>query len=396
MVWVHGGSNKGGWSYEPNYEGAKLAAKGVVVVTIAYRLGSFGFFSHPALDNGAGEPVANFGLLDVARAVHWVEDNIESFGGDPKNITLIGESAGAGNISDLLATNLADEAVYQKLILQSSASGLAKRRTLADEWATGQQLVSRLGIEGVVSADQLRSIPAEDLLAAYMTELTGHYFNAVIDDLSMELSPLERLRSANIKKLDVLIGTNVDEFYMYIDKTAGQSELEKTIERLAPGQAPALMAKVSHFTDTRRAIDRIRTAQSMLCPSRYLAARVTEMGGRSFVYHFSRQRSGPGGEELGAYHGTEIPYVFDMHDDWLPTEDIDHNLTEAVMDYWVQFARNGDPNLPKRPQWPVYDRQNPIVMELGDTIGAMGPNDLGLCEWLGPGQGDGTDKPGTK
>lgn len=396
IVWVHGGSNRGGWSYEPNYEGAKLAAKGVIVVTIAYRLGAFGFFSHPALDNGAGEPIANFGLLDVAQAFRWVSRNIESFGGDPGNITLMGESAGAGNISDLVAINLAGKPVYQKVILQSSASGLGERRTLANEWATGQRLVRTLGIEDAVSADQLRSIPAEDLLAAYMNELPGHYFDAVIDNLTMELSPIETLRSTDEAKLDVLIGTNVDEWYMYIDKNAGPTELKKTIEQLAPGQAPALMAKVSHLTDPRRAIDRIQSAKNMLCPSRYLAARVTELGGRAFVYHFSRQRSGAGGEQLGAYHGTEIPYVFDMHDDWMPTEDIDHSLTETVMDYWVQFARSGDPNLPERPQWPAYERENSVVMELGDTIGVIGPNDLGLCEWLGPMHVDRVSEPGVK
>ena len=396
MVWVHGGSNKGGWSYEPNYEGAQLAAKGVVVVTIAYRLGAFGFFSHPSLENGEGEPVANFGLLDVARAFQWVSENIESFGGDADNITLIGESAGAGNISDLVATRLAEESDYQRIILQSSASGLRERRTLANEQALGQHLVNSMGFEDTVTADELRSIPAEDLLAAYMNGLPGHYFNAVIDNLTMKVSPAETLRQVADTKLDVLTGTNADEWYMYIDENAGQADLEKSLEGLAPDHVSDLLAKVSHLPDTRRAMDKIQTAQNMLCPSRYLAARITELGGQGFVYYFSRQRPGPGGVELGAYHGTEIPYVFDRHDDWLPTEDIDHDLTKAVMDYWVQFARSGNPNMPNRPQWPVYGGQDPMLMELGDTIGAIGPNDLELCKWLGPGHGDRANGQGTE
>jgi len=253
-----------------------------------------------------------------------------------------------------------------------------------------------MGFEDTVTAGELRSIPAEDLLTAYMTGLPGHYFNAVIDNLTIKLSPLETLRQIDDTKLDVLVGTNADEWYMYIDKDTGRADLEKTIEQLAPEQVPTLMEKVSHLTDARRAADKIDTAQNMLCPSRYLAASITELGGRGFVYYFSRQRPGPGGEELGAYHGTEIPYVFDRHDDWLPSEDVDHDLTEAVMDYWIQFARSGDPNLPNRPQWPVYDGLNPILMELGDTIGAIGPNDLGLCEWLGPRHGDDTNEQGAK
>ena len=150
--------------------------------------------------------------------------------------------------------------------------------------------------------------------------------------------------------------------------------------------APVLMAEVSQITDVRRAMDRIHTAKNMLCPSRYLAASVSASGGRSWAYHFTRQRPGPGGEKLGAYHGTEIPYVFNMHDAWLPNEDIDHELTAAVMDYWVQFARSGDPNLPNRPQWPAYDSNDPLVMELGDTIGSAKTKDTVLCELLGPGQ----------
>ncbi len=384
MIWVHGGSNKGGWSYEPNYMGTKLAAKGVVVVTIAYRLGAFGFFSHPALDNGENAAIANFGMLDVARAVNWVTDNIGSFGGNPQNITLIGESAGAGNISDLLAVEMAKKPGYHRMILQSSASGLGKRRTLADEQATGIQLVNSLGLEGTLTADRLRSIPAEDLLAAYMSKLPGHYFNAVIDQLTMTESPFDTLQESSAENIDVLIGTNADEWFMYIDENAGQGDLDKILDQYPPQQASTLKAEVGQLTDIRQKIDRIETAKRMLCPSRYVAARVTELGGRGWLYHFSRQRPGPGGEKLGAYHGTEIPYVFNMHDDWLPGNDIDTELTAAVMDYWVQFARSGDPNLPNRPAWPVYDRQNPVVMELGDSIGTMKPQDTGLCDVLGP------------
>ncbi len=384
MVWVHGGSNKGGWSYEPNYIGENLAAKGTVVVTIAYRLGAFGFFSHPALDDGEGEPIANFGLLDVRQAFRWVADNIESFGGDPQNISLIGESSGAGDISDLLAADIEQDPIYHRVILQSSASGLGKRRTLAEEQALGEQLINSMGLAEGMTAEGLREIPAEQLLAAYMSELPGHYFDAVIDGLTMKHSPFETISAIKKSELDVLIGTNADEWFMYIDKNAGPTDLEKLIEQESPEHAAILLAELKPVTDVRRAIDRVRTAADTLCPSRYLAARATQTGGRGWVYYFSRQRPGPGGEKLGAYHGTEIPYVFDMHDDWLPTEDIDHELTAAVMDYWVQFARSGDPNLPNRPQWPVYSAQRPVEMQLGDTIEAMNAHDEALCHLLGP------------
>ena len=386
MVWVHGGSNKGGWSYEPNYIGARLAAKGVVVVTIAYRLGPFGFFSHPVLDNGEGQPVANFGWLDTSMAFRWVAENITAFGGDPENITAFGESSGAGNISDWVVTEMVKDSFYSRSIVQSSGGSLEERRSLADEQKTGEGLIDALDMDGELTAERLREIPAEELLAAAESELAGHYFDAVIDGLTMKEPPIESLGRAGKASIDILIGTNADEWYMYIDEDSTREDLEHWVKENAPEYAETLLAEVEGETDVRRAIDRLRTARDTLCSSRYFASRVSELGGRGWVYYFTRQRPGPGGEEMGAYHGTEIPYVFDMHDDWLPTEAIDHSLTEAVMDYWVQFARTGDPNLPGRPEWPLHTADNPMVMELGDNIAAMEAHDATLCALLGPGR----------
>jgi para-nitrobenzyl esterase len=356
----------------------------VVVVTIAYRLGPFGFFSHPELDNGEGQPIANFGWLDVYRAFEWVAENISAFGGDPENITAIGESSGAGDISDWAAAEMAEDRLYGRSIVQSPGGSLTVRRTLADEQATGHRLIDSLGIEGELSAERLREIPAEDLQAAAEEELAGHYFDAVLDDLTMKVRPIESLDRATVAKIDVLIGTNADEWYMYLDENSTRQDLERWVAENAPEYAETLLAEVADEADVRRAIDRLRTARDTLCPSRYYASRVNELGGRGWMYFFTRQRPGPGGEKMGAYHGTEIPYVFDMHDDWLPTEAIDHSLTEAVMDYWVQFARTGDPNLPGRPEWPLHTVENPMAMELGDRIGAMAAHDQALCDLLGP------------
>ncbi len=383
MVWVHGGSNKGGWSYEPNYIGAKLAAKGVIVVTISYRLGAFGFFSHPLLNNDDGEPVANFGWLDSIQAFRWVAQNIQVFGGDPGNVTAIGESSGAGDISDWIATDIVEDRLYRRSILQSSAGSLVPRRTLADEQKVGSRLIDSIGLKGQPSVERLRQIPAVEILAAAEAELAGHYFDVVIDELTLRLTPLASLHDKTEFAVEVLIGTNADEWYMYVDESADRADLEHSITQIAPQNSASLLALVEQETDVRRAMDRIMTASDTLCPSRYLASTVTSLGGRGWVYYFSRQRPGPGGDKLGAYHGTEIPYVFDTHDEWLPTEAIDRELTEVIMDYWVQFARVGDPNLPNRPEWPVHSQSDPRVMELGDNIGAIEPPDVLICDLLG-------------
>jgi len=386
MVWVHGGSNKGGWSYEPNYIGTRLAEKGVVVVSVAYRLGAFGFFSHPVLDNGSGQPVANFGWLDSDFAFEWVAANISAFGGDPHNITAIGESSGAGDISDWVAADMAEDRLYRRTIAQSPAGSLEIRRTLADEQIEGVRLIDSLDIEGEPDSIRLREIPAEDLLKAATSELKGYYFDAVIDDLTFKLRPIESLNRDDATSMDVLVGTNADEWYMYINENATREDLEQWVVQNEPEDAQALLAEVRDEKNVRHALDRLRTARRMLCPARYFAAKANELGGHGWVYYFTRQRPGPGGDKLGAYHGTEIPYVFDMHDDWLPSEAADHSLTDAVMDYWVQFARSGDPNIPGRPEWPAYRSGNPMVMELGDNIGAIQPPDARLCDLLGPGR----------
>jgi len=206
MVWVHGGSNKGGWSYEPNYIGTRLAEKNVVVVSIAYRLGPFGFFSHPLLDNGEDEPIANFGWLDTYMAIRWVAENITAFGGDPDNITAIGESSGAGDISDWVAAEMAGDRLYRRIIAQSPGGSLEQRRTLADEKKTGARLIGSLEIEGELDAERLRKIPAEDVLEAATSELEGIYFDAVIDDLTMSARPIESLDRADAASIDAWTG----------------------------------------------------------------------------------------------------------------------------------------------------------------------------------------------
>jgi para-nitrobenzyl esterase len=385
MVWVHGGSNKSGWSYEPNYIGNRLAARGVVVVTIAYRVGPFGFFSHPALDNGPGEPVANFGLLDMAEAFRWVRRNISAFGGDPENVTAVGESSGAGDIRDWLAAEIVEDPLYHKSIAQSPAGGLTDRKTLSDEQAAGRRLVAHLGLDNrSVSAAGLRAIPARDIIEAAAEALEGHGYDAVIDGLTMKEMPLESFDREQMSRVKLMIGTNRDEWYMYLDPGAGQGEIDGWLDRNAPRYATVLRSKVAGEQDARRALDRLITAKRMNCPARHVAAHVNALGGEAWVYYFTRQRPGAEMKGLGAYHGTEIGYVFDQHEVWQPVDEVDKKLTRTVMDYWVQFARTGNPNLPGRPHWPRYTAADPRLLELGVEVRAIPAPDADLCLWLGP------------
>ena len=383
MVWFHGGSNKGGWSYEPNYVGAELAARGVVVVTMAYRLGPLGFFSHPAFaDSQRGEAIANFGFLDQTAALEWVRAHIDAFGGDPDNVTCFGESSGAGDLGNFLVVAIE---LCRRLIAQSPGGSYAERNSLAEEQQNGLRIAARLGIPNDDKAvDRLREIPAEELLAAADIALPGHYYDIIADDRTVIEAPLESLKREQQSNIDFLLGTNRDEWYMYLADNTDEEDIDRWLAEHVPESAAVLRAQVANEPDPRRALDRLRTARETLCPARRVAARITATGGRAWVYYFTRQRPGPGGEKLGAYHGTELPYVFGTHDAWLPTESIDEQLTDAVMDYWVQFARSGDPNVPGRPEWPLYRAEKPAVLELGEQIHVVPPMDAALCIWLGP------------
>ncbi len=389
MVFVHGGSNSSGWSYEPNYVGSNLAARGVVVVTIAHRVGPFGFFSHPALDNDQGEPIANFGLLDIQAAFQWIRAHISKFGGDPENITGFGESSGAYDLLDLLLVDMSngrsESSLFRRLISQSIGGPLLSRQTLAEEQEIGVLLARQIGYGAEVSAKKLRAIPAGELVEASKYLPADHYFDAVIDGKTVVRHPLESLRRARAEGVDLIAGSNADEWYMYLSEDTTHADLEQWISENVPEQREALLALVADEPDYRHALDLLRTGRNMLCPSRFFARRVNESGGRAWVYHFTHQRSGSGGELLRAYHGIELPYVFNQHDDWLPTGEVDRQLTDAVMDYWVQFASTGDPNLPGRPQWPVHSRQSPAVLELGERIGVEEPRNTDLCDlvWSG-------------
>lgn len=385
MVFVHGGANQGGWSYEPNYLGDKLAARGVVVVSIAYRLGPLGFFSHPALGDGSSAAAANFGLLDIATAFEWVRANISNFGGAADNITGFGESAGAGNLIDLaLATDPAAEPLFERLIAQSTGGALNKRRTLAQEQRLGSKLVAELGLADSASAEELREQDWQAVLQAGKQALPDHYFDAVIDGDLLVQQPVAGLVGPQAAQLEIVIGTNKDEELMYLDEAIGEAELMAWILETAPEFSGTLRDAVSDAPDSRRALDRLKTAQQMLCPSRLIAEKASAAGGQGFVYWFTRQRPGQGGETLGVYHGAELPYVFDQHDTWLPSDESDQALTETLMSYWVSFARNGEVRAVGLPEWPMYTASTPWVMELAEPAGPVPAQDAWLCRYLTP------------
>ena len=376
IVYIHGGSNKAGWSYEPNYIGHNLAAKGVIVVSIAYRVGVFGFFSHPSL------VPANFGLLDQVAALQWVTDNIENIGGDSQKITVMGESAGANNI-DYLMVMPSSKGLFSKVIHQSGGSSLTNRSVREAHLALGHVFAQQtVGDDVDDPIRAMRRLPADTILQAADTVFKNHYFDAVVDGHSVRESIMDTLRDGKIHSVDLLIGSNDDEWLMY---TGDQPDIEGWLDaEVAPSSVDTLHTILAAETDDRRKLDLLRTAKYYVCPSLVLAQKVSNVGRRAWVYHFTRQREGDLAATMGAYHGAELPYVFDTHDVWLPTVEADHRLTKVMQSYWVNFATNGNPNQSGLQPWLPFKSDSRKIQSIGDRLYSSEHPSQPLCAFLSP------------
>ena len=372
IVYIHGGSNKAGWSYEPNYIGQHLAADGVVVISVAYRLGAFGFFSHPEFE------YSNFGLLDLVEALRWVNGNIQAIGGDPNRITVMGESAGAGNIDYLMAMPAA-AGLFSRAIHQSSGSALSNTASKDDHSLLGLALAKQVAHEEA-TAEQLRQVSAQRVLASAEQVYSGHYFDNAVDGRSIMEPLTESLKAKRAHTTDLLIGSNEHESLMYLNEDLTVEAWMQTEARVE--DRDKLQQLVSHLPSERAQLNALSTAKTYTCPALQLAEGVASLSGRAWVYYFDRQRDGEMAATMGAYHGAELPYIFDTHDDWLPTSQTDRQLTDVMQHYWINFATTGNPNGDKVQPWPAYSGQSSAVMILGDNIDASDHPQAALCELL--------------
>ena len=375
MVWIYGGSNRSGWTFEPNYHGQHLARRGnVVVVTIAYRVGIFGFFGHPEL-RGAEYP-ANFALLDQVAALRWLRANVAAFGGDPDNVTLFGESAGATNIGYLVNSPLA-RGLFHRAVSQSGGFQMQDRLDRSHAEAAGVALSAQLAGKPDLAA--LRRLSSREIWDAALRHVPDHRYTPVVDGKSVVTSPAQAYARDGIA-YDLLIGSNEDEWYMYLD--ADPQGLAKDLAEIAPAARGPLAARAASEPDVHAARDKVVTLVNMVCPSYLMADAARKAGRNAWVYHFTRVRPGPGGVTLRSYHGAEIPYVFGTPDAWLAGDATDTALTERMMDLWANFARYGNPNGPRGGEWPLFDPSAPRVMELGDRVAPVASADYELCRSL--------------
>ena len=369
MVWFHGGSNINGWSYEPNYRGHELAKQNVVVVSVQSRLGPLGFLPN-VLDE---EPGGNFALSDQVVALQWIQSHIAAFGGDPDNVTVFGESAGGGNIAALLSGSAAKGLIH-KAIIQSGGSGtqVALPSDVAGDRA--RLMFEELSIR---TARQALDVAWQDYVTWAVANRDSYYHYPIADGI-FALSSNNKDRQS----VPLLIGTNRHESLMYLDHDSNDPVAD-AINYVGAGESLVAMARGYAQTfgwSELETADFLTGLSDFHCPALQLAGQAVNAGGPVYNYMFTRER--PRDKGIKAYHGAEIPYVFDTHDTWLPTDDTDKTLTHAMTRYWVNFAKTGDPNSDDLPLWPTYTLQRPYTQELGDRVGEYKNVFLDACQLL--------------
>jgi len=395
MVWIHGGGCTTGSGAASISDGEALARQGVVVVTINYRLGPFGFLAHPLLSQESEHGVSgNYGLLDQIAALKWVQQNIAAFGGDPDRVTIFGESAGALSVCRLMVSPLARGLFHRAIAESGGAHGRnrhlrEKRNGLEPMEKVGERIARALGCDRAKDPlSALRAKSADEVLAAAHPSQglfgKGNRFGPVVDGWALPEDADRVFDAGDQANVPFLTGANANEGSVFVNQLPirGSVGYRLLVRKLAGDRAPEVL-RLFPLTDgdVQAALDKLVTVSFFLTESRYLVRAMERAGCPAYLYYFTRVPAISRNDRRGAFHGLEVPYVFASFRNLLgfplPTE---QPLSDIMSAYWVQFAKTGDPNRPGLPHWPSYDPKTDLCLELGDKVIVRTAPDKEACD----------------
>ena len=366
MVWIHGGGFTAGATSEPRQDGGNLCKRGVLVVSMNYRMGIFGFFSHAELDKESGHDASgNYGLLDQVAALQWVKKNIALFGGDPANVTIFGESAGSFSVSALMASPLA-QGLFRRAIGESGAYFGTTLELLPRAQSEKDQLEFSRTALGVTSLEALRAKPASELLDA-STKQHKVSFEPNIDGYFLVEDVYTTYAKGRQSRVPLLAGWNADEG----DKQEFFGKEEANAKNYAARAKAAYGDHASEFlkvypgetdAEAKRSAQDF-TGDQFIAYSTWKWIEMHQATSHMPVYRYQFDQAPPAADGSagpgGAYHSAEIEFVFNvLSSKPLPWSSTDKKLSDLMSVYWSNFAKTGNPNGPGLPDWPAFRKSD--------------------------------------
>jgi len=365
IVWIHGGGFVGGSGSVPLYDGEEMAKKGVVFITINYRLGIFGFLAHPDLSKESPNKVSgNYGILDQIAALHWVKNNVAAFGGDPNRITIDGQSAGAFSVNALMVSPLA-KGLFHRAIAQSGGmfgGDLGIVMKLENAERAGVKIAETLKVS---TLEEIRALPADLLLKA------GGRSGVNIDGYVIPPAYATFEKAAQ-NDVPLISGWNADDGVAFGSPAKAQSFIVDA-EKKYGSMSPEFLKLFPAGSDEEAAKSQKLLSMLTFGWQNYCWATLQSRTGKNKAYLYYFSRVPPGMPNYGAFHSAEFGYALKTLKYWdRPFTPYDHRLSEIMSSYWVNFAATGNPNGKDLPEWKVFDPESPQVMEFGEKIEATG------------------------
>jgi para-nitrobenzyl esterase len=366
LVWIYGGGFNSGGGGVPIYDGEALAKKGVVFVSFNYRVGVFGFFSHPELTKEAPYHASgNYGLLDQVAALKWVQKNIAAFGGNPANVTIAGQSAGSMSVNCMVATPLA-KGLFTKAIAESGANFSRGSSTLQQAEQDGIKLAEKLNAPGI---EALRNMPAEELFKKAQGQR-----GPIVDGYVLPQTIAEIFAAHKQNDVALLTGWNQDEGLLF-GPIKNAADFRKEVSERYGADSTNFLKYYPASTDAEAATAQLNLSRDMIFGAQnYTWANIaSQQGKKVYVYRFTRKVPATGEYvKYGAFHTGEVPYAYDnlkfVNRPWQPE---DHKLAEVMSSFWTNFIMTGNPNGKGLPDWPAYTTNDKKVMDVGITQRAV-------------------------